>query len=317
MYIPTQLKVRIESEEYFFDESIKKHSTRVSETPLAYVTYIDEKGKLRKEVSWNGWGDKFLGDFTNELSDGFRVEGVVKRSSEWFGSGRNMYRVVHPHGFKFEITANNFYEIVLNCVLDHGDINDRCILAWDGASLALIPESADIYQENIKHTSAIESGPVKPSQLVVGKPYQNRAGEFIGHYVGKFPCVRDKYKYISRYDYRTPELRDVDYDVTVRFSMIHVFDDGRSLNEYVTPKAYEFEGECPEYKSKNSTYDELLKRKIYNVYLIPREMFGKTGNELMEWAIKHIKTNSYQGYKTRLTNVEKTYPKVVEAPDGI
>ena len=41
---------------------------------LAYVIYYDEKGKLRKETSWNGWRDK---DIPNNEYDNIPTEGFV------------------------------------------------------------------------------------------------------------------------------------------------------------------------------------------------------------------------------------------------
>ena len=40
---------------------------------LAYVIYYDEKNKLRKEKSWNGWRDNTIdpNDFDNEPTRGF------------------------------------------------------------------------------------------------------------------------------------------------------------------------------------------------------------------------------------------------------
>jgi len=41
---------------------------------LAYVIYFDEKGKLRKETSWNSWRDE---NIPNEIYDNEPTEGFV------------------------------------------------------------------------------------------------------------------------------------------------------------------------------------------------------------------------------------------------
>lgn len=41
---------------------------------LAYVIYFDEKGKLRKETSWQGWRDESI---PNEIYDNEPMEGFV------------------------------------------------------------------------------------------------------------------------------------------------------------------------------------------------------------------------------------------------
>lgn len=43
MYIPQKLMVRIQRDK--------------SEIPLAYITYLNEKQKLMKSVSWINWGE--------------------------------------------------------------------------------------------------------------------------------------------------------------------------------------------------------------------------------------------------------------------
>ena len=47
MYIPKTLMVRVQRNN--------------DEIPLAYVTYLNEKQKLMKSVSWINWGNDFLG----------------------------------------------------------------------------------------------------------------------------------------------------------------------------------------------------------------------------------------------------------------
>jgi hypothetical protein len=48
---------------------------------LAYVIYYDEKGKLRKEKSWQSWRDKSIEpqDFDNVPTDGFTINKDIKR----------------------------------------------------------------------------------------------------------------------------------------------------------------------------------------------------------------------------------------------
>ena len=72
---------------------------------LAYVIYIDAKGKVRKEASWTSWRDKKIDptDFTNEPTSGF----VLNKKAGGYDTGwnhRQTYcRVYDPRGFEFEI----------------------------------------------------------------------------------------------------------------------------------------------------------------------------------------------------------------------
>lgn len=68
---------------------------------LAYVIYFDEKGKLRKETSWQGWRDECI---PNEIYDNEPMEGFVlnkKVGGDRYGwNPRQTYtRVYDPSGF--------------------------------------------------------------------------------------------------------------------------------------------------------------------------------------------------------------------------
>ena len=58
---------------------------------LAYVIYTDDKGKLRKEKSWQGWRDGKIkpSDFDNEPTSGFVLNKGVG------GGGRGSLRPGH------------------------------------------------------------------------------------------------------------------------------------------------------------------------------------------------------------------------------
>lgn len=105
MYIPKELKIRVRETRTREDKLDLIDDPYNAINWLAYVTYIDEKGKLRKETSWKGWGDKEIEGIDNKPLEGFRLSGTTSRSSDWFGSGRSMFYVEHPKGFRFEITS--------------------------------------------------------------------------------------------------------------------------------------------------------------------------------------------------------------------
>ena len=153
MYIPTELKVRIKTTKYSHTPC---EQVDLTAPYLSYITYIDEKKKLRKEPTWSVWGDKQIDDIKNIPLTGYKTSGVVKRSSEWFGSGRNMFRITHPNNeIEFEITANNMLAILSCCTLINGVIQEKCVLAWDGANMSLIPTSSDIYEEYVNITTIV------------------------------------------------------------------------------------------------------------------------------------------------------------------
>lgn len=60
---------------------------------LAYVIYYDEKGKLRKEPSWNSWRDKKIDpeEFDNVPTEGFVLNKKVGGYAGDWGNFRQAY----------------------------------------------------------------------------------------------------------------------------------------------------------------------------------------------------------------------------------
>ena len=100
--IPKQLKV-----------GYQKRCDTYSEK-LAYVTYINKKGEIAKQISWDGWRDKEItpDDFENVPTEGF----VLNKRAGGYKSGWNFRqtkcRVWDPRGFEIEISIENLLYIL-------------------------------------------------------------------------------------------------------------------------------------------------------------------------------------------------------------
>lgn len=154
---------------------------------LAYVTYEDEKGKMRKEVSWNNWRDKKIDPVkhTNEPRSGYKIERSVQRYRGWSSSGRSMVRIYDDRGFEFEITVDNLVGILSYSSIDKGEIMGDYVFAQAGAELVLLPIECEEYQESISHTNK-QDNKVKASELVPGKVYEKKKSEERMVYVGRY-----------------------------------------------------------------------------------------------------------------------------------
>lgn len=293
MYIPKEIKVRIRYETHWDAEKNKynKNDESCTNPNLGYVTYCDEKGKLRKEGSWSRWGDKFLSDFKNTPKNGFRLESAVSRSRDWFGSGKTMFRIVHPDNFIFEISANNLNEIILSCNLIKGEIDDECVLAWDGLNVALIPCSTESYIVHAKTTERIETGALKPSDLIIGNAYQDRNGKCIGHYVGRFYSLTHEH---NEYDIDGKNWSKADYwerripnNINLTTIVLHPkqeyyfkSSDSDFYHTYVTPKVYN-----SDIKPKIIEKDFVPERQIYYDPIIPDDLVKrKDADGILKWA---------------------------------
>ena len=278
MYIPKTIKVKVQE---------NKGSTGPF---LGYATFIDERGALRKEKSWNSWGNKIHGEFDNVPLKGFKLEKTVQRSRDWFGSGRSVFRIIHPNFFIFEISANNLSEIILSSNINCGEIVDECILAWDKTNLALIPCSTEDYNAHKKATELIENGPEKISELIVGNFYQNRDGGNVGHYVGKFPTLKVKKLYVNKNGKSTTSIRwgygnDVlRVDMMCTINECHFFKTGYGFQTYVSPTVYKSLDKKPIVVEP----DFVPEVQYYYDQIIPSDIARrKDPDELKAWILKN------------------------------
>lgn len=175
MYIPKNLRVGFKSRT---DTFTKK---------LAYVIYYGPDGKIRKETSWKGWCDDKIEplEIVNESLEGYMLNKGVQRWGSYYGSGRNMVRVWDPRGFEFEITVDNLLEILTHFDMSKREILGKCILAWDGQELVLLPTNSDEYGEATKSTELLTAAKVKTKELKPGVIYVHRNRGTHHLYLGK------------------------------------------------------------------------------------------------------------------------------------
>ncbi len=158
---------------------------------LAYVIYYDEKGKLRKETSWNSWRDKKIpnNEFENIPTEGFVLNkhaGGVENSWGW--NARKSYcRVYDPRGFEFEITIENLLYILENCSSIKGKgLEGEFVYAWDGKDLFLMPVESPDYKEVMEYSNTINDNQmIKAKDLVIGATYltkDNKQWIYMGKY---------------------------------------------------------------------------------------------------------------------------------------
>lgn len=184
LFIPKRIKVGFQERQGTFTGK------------LAYVTYYDEKNKLRKEKSWEGWRSKTIEpmEFDNEPLNGFIFNKGIQRTAEWFGTGRTVFRVYAPHDFEFEINADNLLNLLMHSDVSKREILEQCVFAWHGTELILLPVNSVEYQQSIKYTEK-QSLKVSAKELVKGCRYNQKKSKQVLTYIGYFPWWKVEYKY--------------------------------------------------------------------------------------------------------------------------
>lgn len=194
---------------------------------LGYATFKD-KGKLRKAVSWEGWRDKNIPPQTldNIPREGFQITEFDKRSSEWFGSGRTMFRIMDPYGFVLEITPANLLAIVSESTIEEGYLKGEYIWAWEGKDQALLSVNSQLYKEAVATTAKQKMKTIKPSDLKNGDVFENKKEEILT-YIGKVYGIESVNKL---YSYRIGKG-----SLTFRSKMYHVvYDEKRKRYDFLT-----------------------------------------------------------------------------------
>jgi hypothetical protein len=148
---------------------------------LAYVTYTDAKGVLRKEHSWNNWRDSKINPdtFENVPTSGFvlnRNGGGAHESYSSWNTRNEFIRVYDPRGFEFEISLMNLLFILQECTSIKGKgLEGELIYAWDRADLVLLPISSKEYQNSLVHTH-LQTKKFSAKELKEGEVYLFKDG---------------------------------------------------------------------------------------------------------------------------------------------
>ena len=194
LFIPTDIKVGFDSRSDTFTGQ------------LGYVIYYDAKGKLRKEQSWNSWRDHSIEpmDIKNVPTAGFMINKGIKRDNYWQNSGRTVMRLWHPDNFEFEVSVSNFIEILTHSDLSKREIAEKCVFAWDGTELVLLPVNTQDYIDAQAHTAA-QSMKVSNANLKVGATYQVKTDRSHVVYLGKRTQVVET-QLIHDWDNKTTEV---------------------------------------------------------------------------------------------------------------
>ncbi len=209
---------------------------------LAYVIYFDNKGKLRKESSWESWRDEKIdpADFTNEPTSGFVLNKGVGGTRESYGwDARNEYiRVYDPRDFEFEISVANLLFILQETSSIKGKgLEGEFVYAWDGTELVLLPVGCAEYEACTEHTKR-QDKKVVAKDVKPGFSYLMKNGTNV-MYLGRFPY--NATSYFDKTGFEPCGLKHVFLDLDnpkPEYSTPYITDSGfTKLAESVSPGA--------------------------------------------------------------------------------
>lgn len=288
IFIPKKIKVGFQERS---DTFTKK---------LAYVTYFDERGNLRKEPSWNGWRDETIDpiEHDNVPTSGFVLNKKVG-GDRYHWNTRNTYvRIYDPRDFEFEITIPNLLFILENTNSIKGKgLEGEFVYGWDGGEIVLVPTSSPDYEDlsklnDLRHSKTS----VKSKDLILGATYLTKAnrnliymGKFIQYSFDKYTVEDTESKDLGQYLYFIDtELKDLRLLKTSSGTILAVVDSNCVNN-----------------------YSELFQEKIENNPIYSPIDHSKTVYEpyTLEDFIKKIGSHYYNHfYSSKFGNFIPLYP---------
>lgn len=243
---------------------------------LGFVTFHD--GKIfRQEKTWNNWRDQTQEplEFKNEPTSGFILNKGVKRYG-YYGSGRSVVRVYDPRGFEFEISVDNLMFVLMHSDVSKQDIQEKCIYAWNGKNLVLLPINSEEYQDSVNYTNK-QTKKIAAKDLVVGNCYSHKKEKSNFVYIGRqdyyysdyykiFSMVKDHVFYniekntfeIIKINLLAELISDNDeYQVDELIEQFKLSIHGSAMKEFTTGEFNNFSDE----KNKNKIY-----RREYSLF---------------------------------------------------
>lgn len=302
---------------------------------LAYVIYYDEKGKLRKETSWNGWRDKNIpnNEYDNVPTEGF----VLNKKAGDYSTGwdhRHAYcRVYDPRGFEFEITIENLLYILenANCIKGKG-LEGEFIYGWDGKDLVLMPVESPDYKQISEFNKIIHNNEtIKAKDLIIGATYLTKDNEnWI--YMGKFEAFDywkgtnkgkhfwfwhngifehykslPKNKFIKCIDNKCSEKYTNIYNNLERSREYSPYDSSKNEYKYLTFEEFEKRSSSGRW-SERQFISEYYGRNKYEFEIYPEDK----NNNLFIVRIKDNTSRYYRDY-SEVTNIFPTTSKMVKS----
>lgn len=185
----------------FIPSKITVGFTKRSDTytgKLAFIVYKDEKGNIKKEKSFNGWIDKSIEviEIDNKPESGFILNRDIHRGGYHFSSGRNVIRVYDSRDFEFEITPSNLIGLLANSDCSKGEILEKCVYAWNGTELILLPVNSEEYTKSIQFTQK-QGNKFSVRDLVKGYTYANKKDASSYIYIGHMKAFNNNYLHFS------------------------------------------------------------------------------------------------------------------------
>jgi hypothetical protein len=258
---------------------------------LAYVIYYDEKGKLRKETSWNSWRDDQIkpNEFNNEPTSGFVLNKKVGDYDSGWNHRHAYVRIYDPRNFEFEITIENLLYILENTSVIKGKgLEGNFVYGWDGKDLVLIPTDSPDYKEITEYNEIVhQNNFFKSKDLKLGATYLDK--------------TQDQWIYLGRYHARDSKGNDDGNN----YFFAHYYKTWRDKYEYIIQNFKSISGKFIGIHDDNchEKYAELVDKMQKDSGFLKADM---SKNEYVKYDLEYFK-NIGHSYMDVLIKVDGKY----------
>ena len=125
----------------------------------------------------------FYKNTTEEIFDNEPVSGFII-SNRYGTTNTEYFTIKDPRGFSFNISVENFFELMDYININHKIIESECIWAKEKQQYILIPVESEIYKEAVNSTERMSAGLIKEKNLKLYQTYETNKGNKIV-YLGK------------------------------------------------------------------------------------------------------------------------------------
>lgn len=159
---------------------------------LAYVTYINNKGEIAKQTSWEGWRDKTIevGTYENKPLTGFVLNKSAGNDTYGWYKRVTRCRVYDPRGFEVEISVDNLLYILQESSCSNKELSGEYVYAWDGKDLVLLPICSVDYKLSTDLINKKEK--ITAKSLKIGSSYKSTLSDEMV-YIGKMDWYNWEY----------------------------------------------------------------------------------------------------------------------------
>lgn len=158
IFIPKKTHVGFQWNNYQDKSSIRN---------VVYITYEDEKGKLRKQTSWDGWRST---DIDPKVMDNVPLSGY--KINEY--APRDYVQITHPDGHVFEIYTNRFLQLLKHCSVINGELQGEYVLAWSGPDITLLSTESEVYK-TAQNFTKLKNSKVTKQSIEIGGVYEAKS----------------------------------------------------------------------------------------------------------------------------------------------